>query len=209
MKFKIPFSPPGHHRGVQLRRLLAAALVVAAAATAVSSRITGDPTVVVFAHDLPVGTEVSETDLRVSRYPADLIPEEAVLDSQEIVGRVVVSGVGTGEVVTESRLTGPRLTEALTSSFPPDQRPVVVPVRLADPATAALLRHGDTVSIVSPSDLSAPEPSPGAVVATGGRVVIADPANPETILVALEALQAQNVASASLSTPLGVVVTGS
>lgn len=220
MKLSLPFSPPGHRRSVLLRRVAAAALVVAAVVSAVASRLDSDPPVVVFAHPLPVGSEVGADDLRLSPFPATLIPEGAATDMSAVVGRVVVTGVGAGEVVTDSRLTGPRLTEELAAGFSPDQDPVVVPVKLADPATTALLRHGDTVTIVTTGETAAlgpdagrdPRPDagpvPGIVVATGGRVVIADPAQPETILVALEAGQAQRTASASLSTPLGIVVTG-
>lgn len=188
--------------------MTAAALVVAAVVTALASRLSSDPSVVVFARPLPVGTEVGEDDLKVSFFPADLIPDGAATDATGAVGRVLVTGVSAGEVVTDSRLTGPRLTEELAASFPPDQVPVIVPVRLADPSTTALLRHGDTVTIVTTGEPSQLEGAPGVVVATGGRVVIADPAQPETILVALESGQAQRAASASLSTPLGIVLTG-
>ena len=189
---------------------------MAAVISAVASRLDADPPVVVFAHPLPVGSEVGADDLRLSPFPATLVPEGAATELSTVVGRVVVTGVGAGEVVTDSRLTGPRLTEELATGFSPGQDPVVVPVKLADPATTALLRHGDTVTIVTTGETAAlgPDPGldagpvPGIVVATGGRVVIADPAQPETILVALEAGQAQRTASASLSTPLGIVVTG-
>lgn len=212
MKLSFPFSPPGHRRSVLLRRVVAAALVVAAVISAAASRLESDPSVVVFARPLAVGTEVSAEDLRLSPFPSRLIPEGAATEIATVTGRVVVTGVGAGEVVTDARLTGPRLTEELAAGFPSDQRPVVVPVKLADPATTALLRHGDTVTIVTTAattgDVADPAGAPGVVVATGGRVVIADPAQPETILVALEAGQAQRTASASLSTPLGIVVTG-
>lgn len=212
--FTLPFSltPPGHRRSVQLRRIAAGALVVAALVSALWSATRTDPVVLTFARDLPVGATLTAEDLRPLPVPDRLLPAGALTDPEGVVGEVTVTGVGTGELVTERKVTGPRLLASLADSFPEGVIPTVVPVRLVDPSTASLLRHGDTVNIVtSPGTGSAPAPeteAPGpVVVAGGGRVVVADPEHPDSVLIAFDEQAAQRVAAASLTSPLAVVLT--
>lgn len=223
MKLSLSLPSPGHRRATLIRRVVAGCFVVAALVSAVASATQTDPTVLTFARSLPAGTVVADTDLRVTGVPERLIPHGALADTEAdaVAGRMTVTEVGQGEVVTELKVTGPRLIDSLTSEFPADSVPTVVPVRLADPTSVALLRHGDTVTIVTtPSEnpaggseddeahrVTGPATDESIVVATGGRVVLADPEHPDTVLVALDEPAAQRVASASLSSALGIVLT--
>lgn len=205
MKLSRVLPSPGYRRHLQIRRGIAAALVVAAVVTGTSGLLRTDPSVVVFARDLPVGATVTEADLRLVPIPAELIPPSAITDPQIAIGRLVVTAVGSGEVVTGHRVTGSPLLEGFVdlADESPDLR--VVPVRLADPDTVGLLRHGDLVTVVTADgDTGAP-----VVVAHGGRVVVADPDNPNTVLIALPEEESHDVAAISLASPLGIVLTPS
>jgi Flp pilus assembly protein CpaB len=62
-------------------------------------------TVLVAAHDLPLGATLGASDVReISRY-ASAIPENAVVDLDDAVGRVVAVPLLTGSVVLEAHLT--------------------------------------------------------------------------------------------------------
>ena len=98
----------------------------------------------------------------------------------------------------------------------------MIPVKLAEPDIIPHLHHGDTVDVVtavdaasSPSDVGegeAPTAPTARVIATGGRVVSTSSAEGEasssTVLLALPHDHANDVAAASLSQPLTVVIVG-
>lgn len=196
--------PPGHRRSLLIRRLLAAALVAAAGLSVVRSATTEHPRIVVFARDVVAGSALGEEDVTLRAVPAGLIPESAVTDPEGTVGLVVTAAADAGEPVTEARLIGPELINSLLD--PPDEdAATMVPVTLADPDVAALLHHGDTVSIVT----VAAEGTEPVVVAAGARVILAgSDAGSESLLVALGHSAAERVAAASLTSPLAVVLTG-
>lgn len=206
MKLSLPIIPPGHRRSVQLRRALAGVLVVAAGVSLVVSSQRSDPAVLTFARAIAVGEVVAEEDVQLVAVPEELLPEGTITDIERVVGRVTVTGVEAREIITELKVTGARLLDSLTDAFAEGSVPTIVPVRLADPASAALLRHGDTVTIVTAPGQGTSEDE-STLIATGGRVVVVDSDSPETVLIALDEESAQRVASASLSSPLGVVLT--
>jgi Flp pilus assembly protein CpaB len=107
--------------------------------------------VLVAARDLPSGTVLDEHDLVERDFPAALAPHGA---SGPAAGRVLAAPVRSGEVLTDVRLVGPGLADAVPGE-------TVLPVRLPDAGMAALLRAGDEV------DLLATDPGTGdtAVVA--------------------------------------------
>lgn len=203
MKISALLPSPGYRRQLQIRRLAAGVLVLAAGATALSGMVRTDPTVLVFTRDLAVGETVTDDALRLAHVPADVIPESAVTDPDEVAGRIVVTAAGAGEIVTGHRITGTHVLAGLAGSADGAEELTVVPVRLADPDTVALLHHGDRVTIVTADD----ESGRPVIVARGGRVVVADPENPSTVLIALPEEEAHDVAAISLSAPLGIVLT--
>src|SRR5665648_802323 len=109
--------------------------------------------VVVAAHDLTAGQPLAAGDLRVVRMPAGLVPD------------------GTPAVTTRS-------TSADGSDVAPSgTRPagtVAVPIRLADPAVAGLLRPGDRVDLVAPTGVdgwAGTEAAPATVLASRALVL--------------------------------------
>ena len=198
--------PPGHRRSLLLRRLLAAALVLAAVVSVVRSATAEHPRIVVFAQAVAAGASLGEDDVMLRSVPADLIPDSALTDPQQAIGLVATAAADAGEPVTGSRLIGPELINALVGLG--DEGPssaTMVPVTLADPDVATLLRHGDTVSIVT----VAAEGTEPVMVADGARVILAGAdAGSESLLVALGNEAAERVAAASLTSPLAVVLTG-
>jgi Flp pilus assembly protein CpaB len=94
------------------------------------------------ARDLPAGARLVTDDLRDVPAPAALVPP-AALDRSGALGQVLLAPVAAGEAITTARLTG----SGLLAGTPPGT--VALPVRLADPGAAALLRPGDRVDLLA------------------------------------------------------------
>ncbi|OFS23591.1 SAF domain-containing protein [Corynebacterium sp. HMSC04H06] len=211
-------ATPGHPRATLLKKLVAGALVIAAGLVGLSGW-KENPRVPVFAREVAAGQELASEDIEWRSLPRDAIPTgvAAETDPADLAGRVVVAAGSAGEVVTESRLLGEELTHALGESEGQDYH--LVPIKLAEPDIAALLTHGDTVSVVSNGGTGdggelAGTGAAETVVAQEGKIVSTAAAGETagsqaaTILIALPAPAAKKVAAASLSYPLTVVVTG-
>lgn len=210
---------PGHRRGVVVRRAIAVALLIAALASAVSAA-KELPRVPVFSRDLPAGAELALADVDLARLPSSSIPDSAVAaNPEELTGRVITAAAGRGEVITDARLLGEDLVSSLVGGSAAAAARMI-PVKLAEPDIIPHLHHGDTVDVVTAVD-AAPSPAgegeasttPTArVIATGGRVVSTSSAEGEasssTVLLALPHDHANDVAAASLSQPLTVVIVG-
>lgn len=85
----------------------------------------------------------------------------------------------------------------------------VVPVPLADPAVAELLRPGDLVDLVSAADIS-PDPAVDMLVARAARVREIHGGRPGSgsILVEVPQPEAARIAAIAAGTPLAVIVHG-
>lgn len=212
---------PGHRRGVIVRRAIAVALLIAALASALSAA-KELPRVPVFSRDLPAGAELALADVDLARLPSSSIPDSAVAAKpEELTGRVITAAAGKGEVITDARLLGEELVSSLVGGSDAAAARMI-PVKLAEPDIIPHLHHGDTVDVVtavdaasSPSDVGegeAPTAPTARVIATGGRVVSTSSAEGEasssTVLLALPHDHANDVAAASLSQPLTVVIVG-
>jgi pilus assembly protein CpaB len=113
------------------------AFVVAAGATIlvyklVSSRMTvgaKQPAqqVMVAARNLPVGTMLSDMDLKASPWPGPP-PAGALLKKEDALGRGVVSSVYEGEPIIESRLAAKGAGAGLAATIPPGMRAVAIRV---------------------------------------------------------------------------------
>jgi pilus assembly protein CpaB len=145
------------------RRFVAAFLLAAAVVSglvAVAPRQPHLATLVVAAHDLGAGRILGSSDLAYAQVPAAARPDGALADSAVLVGRSVASAVRRGEPITDLRLVGPGL---LVGS----RGVVAAPVRLADAATAGLVRPGDLVDVLAASGSAAPDGSGYAGVGSG------------------------------------------
>lgn len=130
------------------RALLAGGLTAAAVAIALPTLAPDPPPTVLAvaaAHDLGPGMRLTQADLTFVALPRSLAPQGILTSTGTALGRAVASRVRRGELLTDVRLLGSGLVD--------DPGTVAAPVRLADPATAALLHAGDHVDVLAtPSD---------------------------------------------------------
>ncbi|MGB3771298.1 MAG: SAF domain-containing protein [Rhodococcus sp. (in: high G+C Gram-positive bacteria)] len=207
---RVPSLPP-RLRSPAARRVLAAMLVLlAVAATYRSDPSRSSTAVVVAATDLIPGAYVDAADVRTTHVDRSILADGALTSIDDAVGHTVAGPVRAGEVLTDARLLGSRLAAATLGVD--DAR--VVPIRLADPELADLLRAGDVVDVVrAGSDAGSGIPSgETAVIADRATVVMVSAAGSgmarreQIILVALRADAATDVAAASLSEALTVLL---
>lgn len=159
-------------------------------------------TVVAAARDLPGGAVLERDDVVSVELPAPLAPAAALSDPDATVGRLVTGPVRAGEALTDVRLLGAGLLPAGPE--------VAAPVRVAEPATAALVRTGDVVDVLSAS----PEGGAAATtVVSAVRVLsvprVGDDAGEGALLVvAAGRAAAARLAAAAVTGRLSVVVHG-
>ena len=116
-------------------------------------------TVVKARTQLPGGTVLSASELRVDRAVAADVPEGVVTDPNDLVGKTLTAPVAKNQTMTQLTTTAAR------SAVPPGR--VIAPLRLADAALAASLRPGDVVDVLAANS----EAEQAAVVAARARVV--------------------------------------
>lgn len=182
--------------------LLAAAAVLAALPVLAppAGRVV---TVLTAAHDLTPGTPLSRQDLTMVALPAQLVPDGALDDPGAAVGRAVTGAVRRGEPLTDVRLLGSGLLR--TAGL------VAAPVRLADTATAALLRAGDRVDVLA-APTAADAPATSAVTVARAVQVLAVPGGDDAstdgglVVVAATPSVAARLAAAAVGARLSVTV---
>lgn len=141
-------------RAVRRRRgLLAAGLAAAAVATALpglAPPATPGVVVLVAARDLPAGTVLQDADVARVALPEAALPDGALTD-EPVAGRLVAGAVRRGEPLTDVRLLGAGLLDGLGDAGGRGGQDGLVasPVRLADPAGAALVTAGDRVDVLA------------------------------------------------------------
>jgi Flp pilus assembly protein CpaB len=191
---------PDWARTVRARRVTAGALVVLAGVAAIRSDPQGDRVdVVVASHDIAPGTALTADDVSLESRSARTVPDGVSADLSSMLHTTLAGPARRGEILTDVRLLGSRLTEAAVG---PDAR--IVGVHPADAALIDLVRPGDIVDIVTATAPEAAADPPGAprLLATGGIVVlVSDKQNHDdrVVLVALPATAAVAVAGATLA----------
>lgn len=194
---------PDWTRTVLARRVVAGGLVVLAGVAALHPDPGGDRAdAVVATHDLPPGTALTPTDVRIERRLATTLPDGAQIDLGAVLGSTLTSPTRRGEVLTDVRLLGSRLAEVTAG---PGAR--IVPLHLADGALIDLVRAGDVVDVLAApaTDPAANIPAVSKVVATDAVVVLVSPRQKaqaadgdRVVLVALPARVANTVAGSVL-----------
>ncbi len=190
---------PDWSRTVPARRVAAAGLVLLAGVAALRPDPADDRArVVVAAHDLSPGAELTADDVRLETRLAPTIPDGSQSNADSVVGSTLAGPARRGEVLTDVRLLGRRLAE---STAGPDAR--IVPVHPADSALIDVVRPGDVVDVVAATEGSA-QATPH-VVATDAIVVSVSArgkgqsaTGDRVVLVALPATSANAVAGATL-----------
>ncbi len=182
-----------------------AAAAVAASLSAVSPTPEQTVPVVTAAKELVAGTPLTPDDLVAAAVPRALVPAGALTDVNAVLGRLVAGPVRRGEPLTDVRLLG---TELLRRPAAGASDEVVVPVRVAEPAAAALVRPGDRIDVLGAS----PEGGTAATeVATAVRVLSVpelgdDPGEGALLVVAASRATASRLAAAAVSSRLSLVV---
>lgn len=183
---------PDWARTVLARRVTAGVLVVLAGVAAIRSDPQGDRVdVVVASRDITPGTALTADDVSLESRSARTVPDGVATDVAAVLRGTLAGPARRGEVLTDVRLLGRRLTEAAAGT---DAR--IVGIHPADAALTDLVRPGDVVDVVTAED-AAPR-----VVAAGGIVVlVSDKQNHDdrVVLVALPATAAVAVAGAALT----------
>lgn len=165
------------------RRLLAVGLLAAAAALAAAEREpfdSGGPTVdvLVAGRDLAAGSVLGPGDVLALAWPARLVPDGTLTPADDPVGRLLAGAVRAGEVMTDVRLLGPGLYDALD----PGLR--AVPVRLTDAGVGALLRAGDRIDLyaISTGNIGSGAGSEQSSLVAASALVLAVPAQQDTVV---------------------------
>lgn len=179
-----------------------AAAAVAAALTAVAPSPEPGVVVLTAARDLVAGAPLGPDDLQETSLPPGVVPAGVLADRAAVLGRLVAGPVRRGEPLTDVRLLGSALVTG--------DREVAVPVRVAEPATAALVRAGDRVDVLS----AAPEGGRAAAVVARALVVLAVPALADDagegalLVLAADRSTAARLAAAAVTGRLSVAVAG-
>jgi Flp pilus assembly protein CpaB len=127
------------------RRLLAALLAGVAVLLGVEAAAEEPPptqSVWSAARDLPSGTRLQPSDFRRTGFATGTAPDEAVDDPARVSGRTLAVPLHRGEPLTTGKVVG----AGLLAGHPGR---VAVPVRITDPAVAALRKVGDRVDLVA------------------------------------------------------------
>ncbi|MGV8965537.1 MAG: SAF domain-containing protein [Cellulomonas sp.] len=108
--------------------------------------------IVVAARELSPGGALTAADLRVVRLPPALVPRGAHPRPADVVGHRLVVAAPPGLPLVDALLAGDRLATAGPAGS------VVAPIRLTDPAVAALLRPGDRIDVLAAAGSADGEP---------------------------------------------------
>ncbi|WP_209370787.1 SAF domain-containing protein [Brevibacterium renqingii] len=98
--------------------------------------------VVVAKTDLAPGSELDAGDLALTDFPPDLVPDKAFSSIAEVEGRHISAGLSEGSPLTESIVLDQQ-------ALPEGSRDLLMPIRLADDASAALLQPGQRIRLFS------------------------------------------------------------
>jgi Flp pilus assembly protein CpaB len=192
------------------RRLLAAGLLAGSVAFGLQVLAPPPPPgvpVLVAARDVAAGTVLAAPDVRRVQRPAGTLPTRVLTSTRQAAGATVSSAVRRGEVLTDVRLAGTGSLQGLGRDL------VAAPVRLADDATAGLLRPGDVVDVLAAGADGAAE---ARLVASAVRVLVVPRTTPDRLglasgdgallLLATTPSSAARLAAATVTDRLSVVI---
>lgn len=117
-------------------------LSVVLAVSAIAPTAPRTLSVALAADDLAAGTLLADHHIAVASLQAESVTSGPV-DPDVLVGRVLASPVAAGEQLSESRLRGDELLTGTPAGT------VALPVRVADPGSAALVSAGDRIDLLA------------------------------------------------------------
>lgn len=103
--------------------------------------------VAIAAADLRAGKELVTADLTIVQWPASTLPDGAVTDAAELVGRVLRNSVAKGEPLNESRLAAKGARGGIASLIAPGKRGISISVNDAV-GMASYALEGSFVDII-------------------------------------------------------------
>jgi pilus assembly protein CpaB len=167
-----------------------ASLVALAAGTAhlLTSPWGAPVTVLVARHDLGIGHQVGPADVRRADWPAELVPDGAVLDVGDAAG-TILAAVPAGSILTDRHLGD----GGLGTAVPVGRAAIALPIDLLPPLPA-----GATIDLVG-ADLD----RRGVPLASGATVLAADGVH---VWVVVDHGEAADAAAAALAGTLTAVV---
>jgi len=126
--------------------------LVSAVGAFISQRRAGEavPTleVVTSTADLPWGTVIDATHLKLSRFPSDAVPEGAVRKIEDAVGRTSRDNLARGELLLAGRLTEPGVGRGLPPLIPKGMRAVSIQTPNVSSGVTGFVMPGNKVDVV-------------------------------------------------------------
>jgi pilus assembly protein CpaB len=109
--------------------------------------------VVVAASDLDIGAELDASDVRVVDWPSSAVPQNAISDPNEVIGRGLILPIVQNEPFLPMKLAGKDAGSGLPPAIPPGMRAVSVRVNEVIGVAGYVLpgTHVDVVATVSPT----------------------------------------------------------
>lgn len=108
----------------------------------------GAVTVVVAAHDVDAGTELSPADLTTLKYPPKEVPAGAFTDPNQLAHRVTVAPLLKGQLAMETLLAPAGMPPGLESLVPPGMRAVTLEVNEFS-GLAGMICPGEQVDVIA------------------------------------------------------------
>lgn len=103
--------------------------------------------VVVATRDLPIGTLLRASDVRLADYPERGIPRGVIVQSRDATNRVALAPLSANELVLVSKLSAPTSLEGFASIIEPGYRAVSVPITDAS-GVAGLIQPNSRVDVL-------------------------------------------------------------
>lgn len=103
--------------------------------------------VVVATHDMPLGTLLRATDLKLANYPEKDIPKGAAFKIEDATRRVLLAPLNTNEMVVLTRLSATTSAEGVSATIDPGYR--AVSVQITDVSgVAGLIQPNSRVDVI-------------------------------------------------------------
>lgn len=104
--------------------------------------------VVIAAEDLPWGTILSEQSVKLSRFPKESVPEGALTQISEVVGRTSRDSLGRGQMLLQGRLTEVGAGRGLPPLIPRGMRAVSIQTPTVSSGVTGFVVPGNKVDVV-------------------------------------------------------------
>jgi pilus assembly protein CpaB len=103
--------------------------------------------VVVAARDMPLGTLLRKSDVKLVDYPEKDIPKGVAVQAEDAINRVLRAAVNTNEPILQARLSGLTSVEGVSSTIDPGYR--AMSVQITDVSgVAGLIQPGSKVDVL-------------------------------------------------------------